>query len=112
VNGYNKTNLNIFNTKKLNLEYATPKIYHAQNLNILRDGIDSEHTKSVKSYKSVSNMTLKERYFDVQNINSNVNADFYRNNAIKNNFTNLTNFENKKYKVRYEAKEGKDFDKW
>jgi hypothetical protein len=109
------------NWVKLNFEFGSPFIYHAENFNILRDGINSKHTKKLEKYTPMNSYRLVEKYFDIENIDNNSKAFFYINEAKINNSDPITNGFNtqsnwtineKEFNVKYDAIEWKSFKKW
>ena len=111
---------------KINFEFWSPIVYYANNFNILRDGIDSEYLKKFKT-NFTGTYKMYERYFDAwitlgssYDINDNRNVDFYvdiQNNPtiLDNKFMNFqeeATLANNSYNVQYQAKAGKDFEKW
>ena len=101
-------------TSTFNFEFASPFIYHAKDFNILRDGIDSQHTKYMVDNGSwMWNYNILERYFDADDVSSNTRADFYVNNILNNIFTTISwNNINNSFLAKYTAKTGSNFDKW
>jgi len=100
---------------KYNLHFASPIVYTTDNLNLLRDGIDSKHSKTISKYWVNGNYSLHEKYFDFDAKNSiSWKTNFYVNNNKQNDFVTYTNpiDINKEYKARYEAKSGSNFSKW
>ena len=104
----------IQNTKKLQLEFATPVLYHAKDFNILRDGIDSSHIKQVEQYgTNINSIKYIDKYFDIDNQNiESPKVDFYVNWWDRNKMSWEQNFNNSPYSAKYEAKEWQDFSKW
>ncbi len=101
--------------KKLQLEFASPVLYHAENFNILRDGIDSNHNKVVEEYsEKINSIKYRDKYFDIDNQNiESPKVDFYVNWWDRNEMSNNQLFNNSgKYSAKYEAKEWQDFSKW
>lgn len=107
--------LNTAINSTLNFEFASPFIYHAKDFNILRDGIESEHTKYIVDNGSwMGDYKILEKYFDADNVNSNIRVDFYINNILNNVFTTISkiNINNISFLAKYAAKTGSNFDKW
>lgn len=106
-----------FANDEINLEYWSPIIYDAENFNILRDGIDSEHDKNFTELIS-STYRLYERYFDASQTlwstyssSDNDNASFYIDEVLENQFIE-TSTNDDSYKVQYKAEQWKNFDTW
>lgn len=103
----------IENTKKLQLEFASPVIYHAQNFNILRDGIDSNHYKKFEKYWNVTSIKYRDKYFDINNQeNTSDRVKFSVDNGTRNDLSSAQNFKTGEYTVKYEAVNGQDFSEW
>lgn len=112
------------NLEKLNFEFWSPFVYTAENFNILRDGIDSKHTKKLvdKIWGNsvwISDYTLKEKYFDINDKYANNNTYFYlADNKIYNSVGNgiqthiKWSIKDKDFRVRYNALLNRNFDKW
>lgn len=103
-----KDNLN------LQLEFAAPVIYHAQNFNILRDGINSNHKKIVTdNTNNIYNIQYRDKYFDLEKQDGiSDKVDFYVNGWKRNELSTDQQFSASNYDVKYEAKEGQNFSKW
>jgi hypothetical protein len=99
---------------RFNFEFASPFIYHASDLNILRDGINTEHTKYiVNNGTAISTYMIEEKFFDASNINSNTRADFYIDNVLRNSFNTLSSINiNNSFLAKYAAKAWENFDTW
>lgn len=106
----------IKNDKKLQLEFATPVLYHAENFNILRDGINSNHLKKRKTAWNQSQITsiqYRDKYFDIDNQNiESPKVNFYVNWWDRNAMSSKQLFSDSPYSAKYEAKEWEDFSKW
>lgn len=125
--------------KKINLEFASPVFYWAENFNILRDGIFSSHTKKAYNKWGLSDYEIYEMYlaFDENwQIWWATQADFVVNksplesNFIINSGTALMDFPSDKFwwvslwmskndlengqevPVKYNAKPWTNFNKW
>lgn len=107
------TKLTKANIHKLNFEFAAPFVYYAENFNILRDGVNSQHTKYLTWYTQISWYSILEKYFDATNINSNDAANFFVNDSIQNILKTIAgSFVNNTYLAKYDAIAGKNFSKW
>jgi hypothetical protein len=103
-----------FSNDIINLEFWSQFVYHAEDFNILRDGIDSQYNK-----KFIGNWyDLYERYFDASlalwnsySTSDNDNASFYVDSNIENKFMQ-TSTNDDSYKVQYKAEQWKNFQKW
>lgn len=103
--------------KKLQLEFASPVLYHAENFNILRDGIDSNHLKELKkdwNQSKITNIQYRDKYFDINNQNriSPIKVDFYVNWWDRNEMSWKQSFSDSPYSVKYEVSDGEDFSEW
>jgi len=111
-------------TSKFNFEFASPFIYHAEDFNILRDGINSEHKKHiVDNLTGIAKYKIIEKLFDVDTfdntrVNFNVTNTAGNNESADNYITrnvdktiSQDDIEGS-YKAKYDAKAGQNFDTW